>query len=111
MRDAKIDMEVLRSLWNSPMRSDKICDELGITRGGLFRLARKHRLGLRPRDVETHCERRADDPTLEEIEERAAAIRARWSPFETRQRMVGARYARVEIKKFVFDRETYTFSP
>lgn len=111
MRNKQIDMERLEALWGSTMRSDAICDVLGITRDHLFHLARKHRLGLRPANIETHCERRAEDPTEEEIKERAAAIRSHWSPFELRQRMVGGRYDNVEIRHFWFDKERYVFSP
>jgi hypothetical protein len=106
-----IDLKYLTHLWKSEMRSDQICEELGCTRGHLFNLVRKHRLGRRPPQFNAPREPETPDPTPEQIAERTAAIRATWTPEERRSRMAKCyRPKRVEIKNFHFDREAYTFS-
>lgn len=106
-----IDLKYLTYLWKSEMKSDQICEELGCTRGALYNLVRKHRLGRRPPQFSAARNTETPDPTPEQIAERAAAIRATWTPEERRSRMAKCyRPKRVEIRNFHFDREAYTFS-
>lgn len=105
-----VDILKLAAAWDSEMRSDEICEAFGLSRGGLYRLAHKHRLGRRPVYLNGNGNCATDDPTPAQIAERAAAIRATWTPNERASRMVGCRRGRVEIKHFLFDREGYAFS-
>lgn len=106
-----VDRDYLEELWFSDHRNDEICELLNVTRGHLHWLARHHGLGRRPATANTNQRGPTEDPTEEEIRERAAAIRATWTPNERRGRMVGAGAARVEIRQFWFDRAGYSFSP
>ena len=105
-----IDLHHLARLWKSEMKSDKICEVLGCTRGHLYNLARKHRLGIRPPQFNAPRIKDYDDPTESEIAEATAAIRATWTPEERRSRMVGHRHRPVEVPHFYFHREQYVFS-
>jgi hypothetical protein len=105
-----IDLNHLASLWKSEMKSDQICEQLGCTRGHLYNLVRKHRLGLRPPQFTAARNTETPDPTPEEIAERSAAIRATWTPEERRSRLVGYRSNPVEVPHFYFHREQYMFS-
>lgn len=52
----------------------------------------------------------AVDPTPEEIAERAAEIRSRWSESERRKRIVGPKEARWTPPSFCYDGRDVTFS-
>ena len=106
-----IDLNHLARLWKSEMKSDKICEELGCTRGHLYNLARKHRLGRRPPQFNAPRIKDYDDPTEDQIwGEMTSAIQATWTPEERRARMVGCRSKPVEVPNFYFHREQYVFS-
>jgi hypothetical protein len=105
-----IDLHHLARLWKSELRSDQICVELGCTRGHLFNLARKHRLGRRPPKFNAPRTPETPDPTESEIAEMTAAIRATWTDQERRSRMVGCHRKHVEVPNFHFHREHYVFS-
>ena len=64
-----IDLHHLARLWKSEMRSDKICEELGCTRGHLYNLARRHALGRRPPQFNAPRVTETPDPTESEIAE------------------------------------------
>ncbi len=110
MYGPNVDVAELTRMWESGIKSEEICEILGITRGALYRLARKYSLGRRPVRLTGVGRSNVPDPTEEEILARAAAIRAKWTPNERRARVVG-RCGRVEIRHFWFDREQYSFSP
>lgn len=110
MNCPKVDIESLTEAWNSDMRSDQICEEFGLSRGGLYRLAHKHRLGRRPVYLNGNGNCATVDPTPEQIAERAAEVRATWTANERESRRVGCRRRRVEIKHFWFSRDDYAFS-
>ena len=105
-----VDLKYLAHLWTTEMRSDQICLELNCTRGYLFKLVRKHRLGLRPREYNAPRVRETADPTEEAIAQMTAAIQDTWTPEERERRLVGFRSQRVEIKTYGFNREKYSFS-
>jgi len=105
-----VDLKYLAHLWTTEMRSDQICEELGCTRGHLFNLVRKHRLGRRPRECNAPRVRETADPSEEDIAQMTAAIRETWTPQERENRLVGFTRQRVEIRNYNFDREQYSFS-
>jgi hypothetical protein len=107
-----IDMKYLAHLWKSEMKSDQICEHLGCTRGHLYNLVRKHRLGRRPTQFTAARNTETPDPTPDEIKERTAAIRATWTPEERLSRLASCyRRKPVIVRNFIFHRETYSFSP
>jgi hypothetical protein len=97
-----VNVPMLFRLWNSDMTDDELCIELRIVRATMGRLARQY--GLKARHwAKADPHRRPDDPTPEEIEERAALERSRWTPEEERRRAVGRCGGAVEIANYVFD--------
>lgn len=80
MAAINIDVPELFRLYNDPsIPTTELCRMLNISNGSLHRLRMRYGLPLRPAQP---CNRRHDDPTPEEIEERAAECRARRSPNE-----------------------------
>lgn len=110
MHCPQVDIKYLAHLWKSEMRSDQICEQLGCTRGHLYNLVRKHRLGRRPTQFHAPRGTETPDPSEEEIARMTAAIRATWTPEERRARVVGYRSRPVEVPNFYFRREQYVFS-
>jgi hypothetical protein len=112
MHSPPIDIKYLARLWKSEMKSDQICEQLGCTRGHLYHLVRRHRLGQRPPRLSAARNTETPDPTPDEIKERTAAIRMTWSEKERIARLAPCfRTERVTLAHFVFDRENYSFSP
>jgi hypothetical protein len=105
-----IDLNLLARLWKGGVRSDKICEKLGCTRGHLGYLVRKHSLGRRPPRFSAARNTETPNPTLEEIAAATAAIRATWTPAEREARRVGCRHKPVEAPHFYFHREQWAFS-
>lgn len=105
-----INIKYLAHLWKSELRSDQICEQLGCTRGHLYNLVRKHRLGRRPTRFDAPRGTETPDPSEAEIAQMTAAIRATWTPEERRSRVVGYRNRPVEVPNFYFHREQYVFS-
>ena len=104
----KIDVPKLFRLWHSPLTNEAICAELGCVSSTLSKLGKVY--GLPPR---THIRgqfNHKDDPTIEQIIERAAAIRATWSVEEEKKRRVGEHQGRVEIRNFVYSETNRSFS-
>jgi hypothetical protein len=97
-----VSLPHLYKLWQSELRSDEVAASLNITRGHLFFLVRKHKLGRRPQRFDAPRKSVHPDPTPQEIEERAAAIRANWTPQERRTRMAGV-YQVQRVTAAVFD--------
>ena len=109
MRNAPVDVKKLFRLWNTKKSSQEVADALGIGRSRLFFLARRYGLQKRPQDVST-CQR-INDPSPEEIAERAAFVRSFWSEEELERRACGAKRVRAEIRGFALNPTDYSFSP
>jgi hypothetical protein len=97
-----VSLVQLHKLWQSELRSDEVAAKLGCTRGHLFNLVRKHKLGRRPPRFDAPRKSVHPDPTPQEIEERAAAIRATWTTQERYSRMASA-YRVQRVTACVFD--------
>lgn len=83
-----VDTDLLRLLWGDcEVPIQDISARLGVSHDTVYKHARELQLEKRPRAVR----RGEKDPTIEEIEERAAAIRASWSESERERRYVGRR--------------------
>lgn len=102
-----IDVPMLFSLWHTEIENRELAAKLGIAQSRLWEI--RHRYGLPPR----RHERKGvgtDDPTPEEIEERCAEIRSRWTPQEEALRLVGRSKQGWRPPAYSsFDRETMTF--
>lgn len=72
----------LREHWQTA-RVAEMAEKLRISEQAVRRLAIKLQLGPRERDVL--------EPSQQEIDERSAEVRARWSPEERERRLVGLR--------------------
>jgi hypothetical protein len=88
-------------LWFSTATDDEVCIELRIVRATMAKLARKYGLPARLH-AKADGQRRPDDPTPQEIVERAAIERSRWSPEERERRIVGGS-RRVEVADYAYD--------
>jgi len=84
-----VDIPTLFRLWNESaetMPVAEICRQLGgISQSHLYSLAKRHKLPGREKFYSTH----EDDPTPEEIAERAAEVRRGWADGVAEQRLVG----------------------
>ena len=101
MQKLHVDVLTLFKLWRSPLRNDELADALGAPRGSLHYLASRYKLPKR--DPALWAKRggvEADSPTPEQIEERAAAIRATWSEEEREKRRVGRRMQRWQMPAY-----------
>lgn len=98
----RVNVPELFRLWNSDMTDDEVCVELRIVRATMTRLAKQY--GLKARHwAKGDPNRRPDDPTPEQIAERAAIERSRWSPEEEQRRAVGRGHGAVEVARYVYD--------
>lgn len=105
---ADVDVLLLFKLWHMPpseMSTLEISKRLGVSCSYLYRMRTRHKLPDRER-VYHHD---ADDPTEEEIAERAAAIRASWPEGEAEKRMVGGRSRRWSPPAYSFDGRQSSF--
>ncbi len=102
-----IDTPLLFKLWHSDLKNEELAARIGVARGHLWHLRKKY--GLPPRKQQ-RTRPPMVDPTAEEIAERSAEVRRKWSPAEEARRLVGGagrwqppQYAR-------FDRASMSFS-
>jgi len=100
-------LEVL-TMWRSDLSISRIAKKLHITTGRLREYAALNNFPPRP-DTAKKAKKKEVDPTPEEIQIRAAEVRARRTPEEDR-RLSGNRYRRVEIRQYDFDGRNNTFS-
>lgn len=102
-----LNVPLLFELWPTDMTRREIADRLGISMGQLASASRKYALGRRRR---TSHDSRAPvaDPTPEEIAERSALVRAKWTPEEEARRR-GAPPERWRTPGFVFSPRTTSF--
>jgi hypothetical protein len=69
-------------VWNSGVTAGDICEHFGISHDELVRIAQRYRLKYARRLAEV-------DPSADEIRERAAIVRLKWSPAEELRRRGG----------------------
>lgn len=104
-----VDKEKLRELWRTDKTNADIAAELGITTVQLYVAGRKLKLEQRWGHVR-RVYKDSVDPTLEEIAERAAEIRAEWPEGEAERRLVGNVVDPVwTMPAFSFDRRKRSF--
>jgi hypothetical protein len=109
-RIVDFDVPTLFRLWAEGVSEREICLELGIRHGSFYIVKDRHKLPPRARAAMPVG--RGDDelPTPEEIAERAAAVRAAWSPEEEERRRVGGRPRRVAMRSYLFDHRNHSMT-
>ena len=96
-----VDVPTLFKLWNDPeLSKPDVAFRLGISTVHLLRL--KKRYGLPEKPWRRRCVQVVPDPTPEEIAERAAECRAKWSTDERRRERVCAPQYRYNARTGVF---------
>lgn len=108
MRRIAIDVQRLFSLWNTNLRNDQLAEALGVTRDSLSSLRMRYGLPIRKHASLRGNYSHQPDPTEDEIRERAAAVRARWTPEEEESRRLAAKP--YTIPCFAYDGRTVEFS-
>lgn len=103
-----VDENRLRELWSSGESVSDIALSLGVSQSMLYRLKDQYGLPSRQRGGVAFT---IVDPTPEEIAERAAVERSRWSDEERHRRIVGSRHLRWTAPAFQYDGRCSCFSP
>jgi hypothetical protein len=81
-----LSRESLSEVWETSEVAE-IAAKFGVKKGAIYYWARVW--GLPRRGTKEQLGPQPSDPTEEEISERAAEVRARWSPQEEKSRLVG----------------------
>lgn len=99
----QVDVPLLFKLWSEPLEIREIAERLGIRESFVGKLARRYKLPKRATQKPQEQGMRVDDPTPEEIAERAAWCRERRPQKENA--------ARVELRAFAYSEHTGLFRP
>jgi transposase-like protein len=89
-----MDQKKFTRIWSKSRSVKEVCKKTGITDQSAYYWARKFNLSAFSA---------ADDdatPTPEEIAERAAEVRSKWSPEEEERRCVGSSRSRYEVPSY-----------
>jgi hypothetical protein len=103
------DVPTLFRLWAAGLPQGEICDQLGIRSGSFYIVKRRYKLPPRARAKQRPTQSEPD-PTAEEIAERAAEQRAKWSPEEEERRRIGRGVERVALREYQFDRRNFALT-
>lgn len=99
----QVDVPLLFKLWSQPLEVREIADRLGILESFVGKLARRYKLPKRATQKPQDQGMRVNDPTPDEIAERAAWCRAR--------RATEQEVERVEIRTYAYDDRNGVFTP
>lgn len=102
-----IDVKKLFALWGSDLGTMQIAAEMGLTKNQVWSASRRLGLPTRPRSGSDRDQR--ENPTPEQIAERAAAVRAGWPAGEAERRFVGARSIGWSIPAYAFNGRDASF--
>ena len=105
-----VDVQKLFSIWHTAMSNAEICLEIGVSRTTLDSLRHRYKLPRRPRIMPKRLDVEENDPSHEEIESRAAEIRAGWSEEEEQRRIVGKKQVRWSTPRYSFDGRDAAFA-
>jgi len=100
-------VEIVTELWNQGEPLHAIAMAIGVAHHVLKSRMEDQLCDLPERTQDSRGGRQTTDPSADEIAERAAALRATWSPEEEEKRRVGRR--KVSLQRFAMSRE-YAFS-
>ena len=106
----EVDVNELLRLWNSDMSNTELCLHFGLTGGSLWSIRKKYGLPIRQRVESPDRTRRPDDPTPEELEERAACCRARRAS-DQQDRDANAGRQAWTLPSYAFNGRDCSFSP
>lgn len=110
MSRLEFDVPKLWRLWHTEMTNAELCRALGVARSTLDVLRMRYKLPRRKFERKPPCDYVENNPSAEEIAERAAEIRAGWPEGEAEKRMVGRRSRRWEMPAFAFKPREHSFS-
>lgn len=99
----------VRRLWFSDLRNDELADALGVPRGAIYRIRVRFGLPARVRHARKGTAAHKPDPTIDEIAQRAAEIRSRWSRIDEESRWVGGQRG-YQFPSYSYDGRTVAFS-
>lgn len=99
----QVDVPLLFKLWSQPIEIREIAEIMGIRESFVGKLARRYALPARARKKPEDQGMRVNDPTPEEIAERAAWCRAR-RPVQDEQQ-------HVELRQYTYDDRNGVFTP
>lgn len=105
----EVNVPELFRLWNSEMTNTELCEHFQITGGSLWSLRKKYALPQRPKVANRDTQRRPEDPTPEEIAERAAECRAKRTK-EEKARMEKLGRTEWDIPAFAYNVRNASFS-
>jgi hypothetical protein len=105
--NSKLPLKELKKLWGTELPVSVMIFRSGLTRTQLHRLAAKYgwKRGIYEKTGDT-----TDDPSIEEIQARAAAIRATWSEEETERRFKGKKRVAAKTTAISYDPYSGLFS-
>lgn len=107
MDDAKTQkIAAIKAAWHSNKTRQEITTEFNISYATLQKLAVQHGWPKKPQAPRKQNEFLDTDPSPEELADRAAEIRLRWSPAETMRRWVGPRKEEWKIKEYAYNPRT-----
>lgn len=78
-----LDLVALKDAWEGDETREQIAQKFNIPYRSLLQIARKHKWPVKERAP------KKNDPTPEQIAERAAELRKKWRPADERKRSVG----------------------
>lgn len=103
--------EVFKRLWEQNLTIQELAEFFSVSDETIRVTADKLKfVKKRVQQKKLSMEWQPGDPTLEEIAERAALIRAGWSDAETIRRLGGQPNAKVELRCFAYNPQTLNFS-
>jgi hypothetical protein len=100
-----INVPLLFSLWNTDIENRALAEKLGIANSRLWEIKKRYGLPSRKRRHQLET----DDPTPEEIAERSAEIRSKWTASEESLRRAGSGDSWKLPSYSTFDRQTMSF--
>lgn len=109
MARMSFDVAELHRLWYSGMTNAELCYTLGVARSSLDVLRSRYKLDRRPFE-RNNKKAEPESPTIEEIEARAAEVRARWSEEEHLRRLCAAGRREWSMPAYAFHRRDHAFS-
>lgn len=105
--NSKLPLEELEKLWGTELPVSVMMFRSGLTRTQLHRLAAKYGW---TRGIYVNTGDTKDDPSIEEIQARAAEIRATWSEEEAERRFKGKKRVSAKITAMSYDPYSGLFS-
>ena len=96
-----VNVKRLCELWAGNMGTMQIAAAMGLTKTQVWSASRRLGLPTRPRSGSDRDQR--ENPTPEQIAQRAAEVRAGWPPGEEEKRLVGPRRKRYSIPNYSFN--------